>query len=236
MTLTDEIFGGYPWYHNRDILFEETFPWSRSLDTRLSVIKKGLLKNPEDYVSSHCEDTVARADVLPSDSILDRRMRRMFMLNIEWFMQTLLERKDKMSMESGLEVRVPFCDHRIVEYSYNMPWIYKSLNGREKGIVREAVKDMLPADIVERKKSPYPKTHHPEFMRLVTEAAYRVRDDKNSPAAGLIDWGVVKEIIENPGSLKSPWYGQLMGVPQILAYIIQVDAWLRGLGLQIEGV
>lgn len=148
----DEIFGGYPWYHNKDILFEDTFPWSRSLDIRQGILKNGFLQNGEYYVKQKYIDTINETDVLPNDSNLNKRMRQMFMLNINWFMQTLLDRKDRMSMYNGLEVRVPFCDHRIVEYAYNIPWEIKSFKGREKGIVREAMRGLLPDEILWRKK------------------------------------------------------------------------------------
>lgn len=153
----DEIFGGYPWYHNKNILFEDTFPWSRSLDIRHSILKNGLLKNGDEYVRERYLATCQSAEKLDGESKLDSRMREMFKLNLDWFMQTLLDRKDRMSMYSGLEVRVPFCDYRIVEYAYNMPWKLKSLNNREKGIVRKAFEGLLPDEIVWRKKSPYPK-------------------------------------------------------------------------------
>ena len=138
-----------------------------------------------------------------------------------------------MSMATGLEVRVPFCDHRIVEYAYNMPWEMKALDGREKGIVREAMKGILPDDIVFRKKSPYPKTHNPIFMECVRNRVNAIQNDNNSVLSDIINWQTVKDIFENPDSLKSPWYGQLMGVPQILAYIIQLDTWFKNFNVQI---
>lgn len=111
----------------------------------------------------------------------------MFVLNLDWFMATLLDRKDRMSMYSGLEVRVPFCDHRIVEYAYNMPWDFKSLEGREKGIVRRAFANELPKEIVYRKKSPYPKTFHPVYTRLCADYVRRIFEDNTSVAASLFD-------------------------------------------------
>lgn len=110
----DEIFGGYPWYHNKDILFEECFPWSRSLEIRSGILKDGFINGGEEYVREKYSETVSGTSYLDTDDKLNRRMREMFMLNTEWFMQTLLDRKDRMSMATGLEVRVPFCDHRIV--------------------------------------------------------------------------------------------------------------------------
>ena len=139
----DEIFGGYPWYHNKDILFEETFPWSRSTDVRQSILKDGLLPNGAEYAHQRYLETVAKTSYLDTDSRTERRMREMFRLNLDWFMQTLLVRKDVMSMESSLEVRVPFCDYRIVEYAYNMPWSIKSLDGRDKGVLRKALETEL---------------------------------------------------------------------------------------------
>ncbi len=230
----DELFGGYPWYHDRDILFSECFPWSHSQEIRRSVLKSGFLPKGEEYVHSRYEETVRSADTLPSDSPLQKRMREMFMLNINWFMQTLLDRKDRCSMYSGLEVRVPFCDHRIVQYAYNMPWELKSLDGREKGIVRQAFSDTLPETIAWRKKSPYPKTHNPEYMALCVRSAKNIMNDVTSPLYDIIDRGGIQKIIDDPDGISSPWYGQLMKAPQILAYIAQVDYWMRKYNVRIE--
>ncbi len=230
----DELFGGYPWYHNKNILFEECFPWSRSQDIRRSILKKGILKRGEDYVMSRYFDTIRRADKLPTDSAVDKRMREMFMLNFNYFMQCLLERKDRCSMFSGLEVRVPFCDYRLVEYAYNMPWQLKAYGGREKGIIRKAFEDILPNDICYRKKSPYPKTHNPEYMRLCSEKVRDILSKKETVLCDLLDFEGVMNIIENPDKITSPWYGQLMRAPQILAYIIELDYWFRKYGVVIE--
>lgn len=137
-------------------------------------------------------------------------------------------------MYNGLEVRVPFCDHRLVEYAYNMPWNIKSLNGREKGIVREAMKDILPDKIVWRKKSPYPKTHNPKYLNAVKTSLQKILNDSNSPLVPLINKEKVQEIIDSDGkSISIPWYGQLMTGPQLMAYLIQVDIWMRAYKIEI---
>ncbi len=223
----DELFGGYPWYHNRDILFEDNFPWSRSLDIRRSILKKGFLPRGDEYVREKYLETCNSADKLPTDSKTDIRMREMFCLNFYWFMQTLLDRKDRMSMYSGLEVRVPFCDYRIAELAYNMPWHIKSLGGREKGIVRAAFKGLLPDSIIERKKSPYPKTHSPVYFELCAARCREILRERTSVMYELLDVSGVESVIENPDMISSPWYGQLMRAPQILAYIIQLDHWFK---------
>ena len=223
----DELFGGYPWYHREEILFEDTFPWSRSVGLRLGLLTPDAVRNGEEFVRQHYRDTCDRAPKLSSDDKNAARMREMFVLNLDWFMATLLDRKDRMSMYSGLEVRVPFCDHRIVEYAYNMPWDFKSLEGREKGIVRRAFANELPKEIVYRKKSPYPKTFHPVYTRLCADYVRRIFEDNTSVAASLFDRNAVQKLMQRPESLAEPWFGQLMRTPQIFAYIIQLDRWFR---------
>ena len=229
----DEIFGGYPWYHDKDILFKDSFPWSSSLNLRQNLLKKGLFKNTEDYVKQRYSDTIKSVPKLKNDSKLNSRMREMFYLNLNWFMQTLLDRKDRMSMYSGLEVRVPFCDYRIVEYAFNMPWEIKSYNAREKGILREAMKGILTDEIIFRKKSPYPKTYNPVYMKIVCSKVKEILKDKTSPLFDLLDHNFVLYLMENENKIKENWYGQLMKVPQIMAYIIQIDYWFKKYNINI---
>ncbi|MDQ5983444.1 MAG: Asparagine synthetase [Eubacteriales bacterium SKADARSKE-1] len=227
----DEIFGGYPWYHNNELLFSNSFPWSNSLEVRKNILRKDFLKNGEDYVNQKYLDSINHVDKLKSESKVNSRMREMFMLNINWFMQTLLDRKDRMSMYNGLEIRVPFCDYRIVEYAYNMPWEVKSFKGREKGILREAMKGILPESIVFRKKSPYPKTHNPAYMKAVSDRVKHILNDRTSLLSSMLDYDSVVNLIEN--DISSPWYGQLMRSPQIMAYIIQIDCWFKHYKIEI---
>ena len=222
----DELFGGYPWYHDRELLFEDCFPWSRTQEVRRNILRKGVLPNGEEYVRQRYLDTIQSAPKLSTDSREDKRMREMFYLNFYWFMQCLLERKDRCSMYSGLEVRVPFCDHRLAEYAYNMPWKLKAYGGREKGIVRKAFEDILPKEIAWRKKSPYPKTHHPDYFKACAERVRNILKKKNA-LTDLLDQQAIEDIIEDPDRITEPWYGQLMKAPQILAYIIELDYWFE---------
>lgn len=230
----DEIFGGYPWYHREEILFEEVFPWSRSTRVRHSVLANGFLKHGDEYARNAYLQTIKRADFLDSDSRREKRMREMFVLNMDWFMQTLLCRKDAMSMQSSLEVRVPFCDYRIVEYAYNMPWSIKSFGGREKGILRKAFENELPEVITWRKKSPYPKTFNPDYVKAVCDMVSEVMRDKSCPLYEMINKQTIDDLIQNPNSLSEPWYGQLMRGPQVLAYIVQIYAWIRKYNVEFD--
>lgn len=230
----DEIFGGYPWYHRKEILFEDCFPWARSTAARRNILKDGFLPRGEEYIDNAYRNTLQKTSYLPQDNKTERRMREMFMLNLDWFMQTLLARKDVMSMESSLEVRVPFCDYRLVEYAYNMPWSMKALDGREKGILRKAFENDLPYEIAWRKKSPYPKTHNPVYFKCVCDLVKSALEDKETPLNEMIDKTSVYQLMENPDGMTEPWYGQLMQVPQVLAYIYQIYVWIKNYNVEFE--
>lgn len=222
----DEIFGGYPWYRDEDIRMTDGFPWAQSTAYRKSFLSERYASqiNAEDYVYSAYRRTADDAERLPGDSPLEVRMREMTRLNFDWFMQNLLDRKDRMSMYSGLEVRVPFCDYRIAEYLYNVPWRYKDWQGREKGLLREAMKDWLPEKVLWRKKSPYPKTHDPAFLEIAAERLRKVLRE-----GGRVTELVRIEALERLLTLQDhvQWYGQLMNLPQTIAYFLQLDYWLE---------
>lgn len=233
----DELMGGYPWYHKKELLYGEEFPWSLATAERAGLLKSGIAEkiSPSEYVRNAIKSTTDKTSYLDSDSEDDKAMRRMFMLNFYWFMQTLLDRKDRCSMAHGLEVRVPFCDHRIAEYAYNIPWEIKALGGREKGLMRKVAEEFLPYDVVWRKKSPYPKTHNPDYMRLVFERFKKLAEEKNCRLYEILDRSKIAELIASEGkSFSKNWYGQLMCTPQMFAYLIQLEIWLRKYEVRIE--
>lgn len=224
----DELFGGYPWYRDDKILNHDGFPWSQSTDYRASFARKGLWEgfDPALYVRQKYEGTLSDTGTRGDESGTDRRIRQMYRLNTDWFMQTLLDRKDRMSMYSGLEVRVPFCDHRLAEYLYNVPWAFKNDGGREKGLLREALRGVLPEEVLWRKKSPYPKTHHPDYLKKVSAVLRDVVHSPGSPVLDIVDRESLKRLLVSAHD-DTPWYGQLMTVPQTIAYFIQLNAWME---------
>lgn len=226
----DEIFAGYPWYHKKELLYSGGFPWSGATAERAELLREGILGDvsAEEYVENAVNMTVSETSYLETDSDDDKAMRRMFMLNFYWFMQTLLDRKDRCSMAHGLEVRVPFCDHRIAEYAYNIPWEMKALGGREKGLVRKIAEEFLPYDVVWRKKSPYPKTHNPDYMKRVFDWFRFLASEKDFRLTEILDRDRINALIASEGkSFSKNWYGQLMCTPQMFAYLIQLEMWLR---------
>lgn len=229
----DEIFGGYPWYRDPEIRTQEGFPWAQNTPQRIGMLSETVSSKlcARDYIMDHYMDTCRGSDVLPGTTDQERRMKEMVNLNFYWFMQTLLDRKDRMSMYSGLEVRVPFCDYRIAEYLYGVPWEFKDYQGNEKGLLRHAVRGLLPDEILWRKKSPYPKTHDPKYAAMVEERLRLVLQSKDAPLFRIVRRASVSRLLDE--EYPWPWYGQLMRRPQTIAYLLQINTWLRTYNVEL---
>ena len=225
----DEIFGGYPWFHKKEMFETHAFPWAMDLSPRKALLADDLLASlqMDEYVNAAYEKTLAETPILPGESSYEGRRRELAWLNLRWFMVTLLDRMDRTSMYSGLEARVPFADHRIVEYIWNVPWEMKCPDGLVKGLLRAAGEDYLPYEVLYRKKSPYPKTYNPRYEYQLGQELLKVLEDSNAPIRTLTDRGKVEEFLRNPSDYGKPWYGQLMAGPQMLAYLLQVNYWMK---------
>lgn len=225
----DEVFAGYPWYYRKELWKYGSFPWMGDIALREEIVAprlKGRLPLRE-YVDARYRETLDTAPIEGDMTEEERRHRELFWLNLTWFMQVLLERKDRMSMACGLEVRVPYCDHRIVEYMYNVPAFMKFYRNREKGLIRLALMGLLPEDVLWRKKSPYPKTHDPVYEQGMCDRLTGVLDDKDAPLHQLVDAEAVRGLMREPGALaERPWFGQLMQRPQFYAWLLQLNEWL----------
>ena len=228
----DEIFGGYPWYRDPEVRAVEGFPWAQNTKQRAGFLRhEKLRRTGEAYINDRYLQTIKESDILPGNSPEERRMKEMVNLNFRWFMQTLLDRKDRMSMYSGLEVRVPFCDYRLAEYMYAVPWEFKDYRGREKGLLRKAMEGMLPDEVLYRKKSPYPKTFDPKYFQIVSSKLRDLLDQGTSPLLQIVRRDALEELLT--AEYAWPWYGQLMNVPQTVAYMLQLDYWLRAYNVDI---
>jgi len=228
----DEIFGGYPWYRDPEVRSVEGFPWAQNTQDRIVLLSPNVKIDAEAFVADAYNKTCRESDILPGNSPQERRMKEMMNLNFRWFMQTLLDRKDRMSMYTSLEVRVPFCDYRIAEYLYSVPWEYKDYQGKEKGLLRKAMEGLLPEEVLYRKKSPYPKTFDPRYEQLISDRLDALLQDREAPLFHLVRREEIKPILEKESPW--PWYGQLMRKPQIMAYLLQLDFWLRHYQVQME--
>lgn len=221
----DEIFGGYPWFRDPEVRAFNGFPWAQNTAQRAEFLNPAFRIDAEGFVTEQYEQTLAQCDILPGVSPQEKRMKEMVNLNQIWFMQTLLDRKDRMSMACGLEVRVPFCDYRIAEYMYGVPWSYKDYNNKEKGLLRYAMEGILPNEVLWRKKSPYPKTYDPKYLETVSELLRQLLDRKDAPIYGLVNKHSLEQLLDM--DFIWPWYGQLMKLPQTIAYMLQINFWLE---------
>ena len=225
----DEIFGGYPWFYRRELLEKDGFPWSSDITPRTAFLNGDAAKELDlaSYSHARYEESKKQAPLLPDEPPEDQSRRIIGYLNIKWFMQTLLDRMDRTSMYSGLEARVPFADHRIIEYVFNVPWHMKYQNGIEKTLLRDACSDLLPPELLHRRKSPYPKTYHPGYEKLLIHGMEEILSDPNSPVLPLLDPAKVRKFLSAPAEYGKPWFGQLMAGPQLIAYFIQLNYWME---------
>ncbi|OEF95943.1 asparagine synthase (glutamine-hydrolyzing) [Desulfuribacillus alkaliarsenatis] len=233
----DEVFGGYPWFKNLDDRPLEMFPWTRNLSERMTVFSQEItdIIKPESYIKQRFHEAMEEVPRLEGEQGHDERIREMFYINLTRWMPTLLDRKDRMSMAEGLEIRVPFCDHRLVEYLWNVPWEMKYYNQIEKGLLRKALEGVLPDDVLYRKKSPYPKTHDPAYLAAMKEWVTEIINTPNSPTHQIINCKNIRLLLNSVSpSSNMPWFGQLMNMPQFLAYIGQLDTWMRKYKVQLQ--
>ena len=233
----DEIFGGYPWFFRADALNSNTFPWSIAITERQNLLNPQIASkvNLKNYIDYRYQESLNEVDILDEDSMETAEKRRISHLTLNWFMQTLLDRSDRMAMYNGFELRVPFCDYRLAEYVWNIPWEMKALHGREKGLLRYIMKDLLPEEIVDRKKSPYPKTWNPTYLATVKDMLTKIMNDSNAPINNLLNRNYILENLETDGkAFTRPWFGQLMTGPQLMAYLCQVNMWLERYNPSIE--
>ena len=231
----DEIFGGYPWFYRQDLINVKGFPWMREFDKRMELFNDNVKTlNIENYVLDKYYQTLDEIDYY-DQNFEDEHKRKMIYLNIEWFMQTLLTRSDSQTMQSSIELRVPFANKDIISYIYNVPWKYLYHDNMEKGLLRDAFKDFLPNDIYNRKKNPYPKTHSPLYCDLIVELLKESLKDKDNILLKLFNHNKLLDLINSKGtSFKYPWFGQLMMGPQLLAYFYQIYLWGRIYHIELE--
>lgn len=226
---SDELFAGYPWYHRSELYDTHLFPWSNDLEARLVLLKDSFKNklNAQEY----CREELKRAckDIdLPYENTPKECMhQRVFYLTIRYFMTTLIDRTNCAAKYSGLTAMVPFADTALAEYLFNVPYEMKTRNGRVKNLLVECAKDILPDDVRLRKKSPFPKTYDPNYEKALVNKFEEMLNNHNNPILEYIDLDKSYDFLNQKKNLGTPWFGQLMCGPQLLAYYLQVNEWLK---------
>ena len=207
-----------------EMLKRDFFPWVHDPGVRASLFDPAIAHQEEglSYLREVCRQSRDDCPVLDGESSEDRTARIATWLSTRYFMTSLLARKDRMSMYSAVEVRVPFADHRILEYVFNVPWRIKYGNGVEKSLLRHAMTDYLPDRVLWRKKSPYPKTHHPDYERLVHAMLLQRLENSDGFLANALERSKLNALLQGENTT---WFGQLMARPQLLAWLCQLEDW-----------
>jgi asparagine synthase (glutamine-hydrolysing) len=230
----DEVFGGYPWFHDPKAVDAATFPWLVTTGGTFAgtqVLDADLLRRldlPKFQADSYAQ-AIAETPVRKGEDAAERRMREISYLHLTRFVQFLLDRKDRMSMAVGLEVRVPFCDHRLVDYVFNIPWHLKTFDGREKSILRAAARELLPGSIVERQKSPYPSTQDPAYEKAVRADVAEILEDRSHPAASLLNRKAIKDMLARPVGNTSSLTDRA-GLERARS----ISSWVKDYGVQLD--
>lgn len=220
----DEIFGGYPWHHDPAMVARDRFPWigdaPRLADCLVDDVHARV--RPAEAEADRYATLRAQVPALPGEQGLEARMREVLFFNLSGPLQYLLDRVDRMGMAHGLEVRVPFCDHRLVEYAWNIPWAMKADQGVWKSILRHAVADIVPEETLRRPKSGYPGTHDPVYERHIHTEVTRILRDPASPLHGLLDPAKVDALAHGGGKTMT-W----LNSAHLLIPVVEIEAWMR---------
>ena len=227
---SDEIFGGYPWYFKNELMNSGTFPWSNALAERQNLLNDSLIEKIDlkGYADFAYNEELSKIEYTGMESLETKKHKSLMYLTMNWFMQTLIDRTDRMCAYSSVGARVPFCDYRLIEYAWNIPWEMKAYKGREKGLLRYSMEGYLPEEIIYRKKSPYPKTHNPNYLDKVCKIFKDIINNQGCKIKYILDERKLNELLDTKGSsFVKPWFGQLMTGPQLIAYLIQLNMWLE---------
>lgn len=231
----DEVFGGYKHFFHPEARRGKTFPWLVQLQEHFgddgSVLNDNVTRALDlpGYIADSYATAVSGIQRLDGESDFEYRMRRICHLHLTRFVRVLLDRKDRASMAVGLEVRVPFCDHRLVEYVYNTPWELKSFDGREKSLLREATADVLPRSVYDRVKSPYPSTQDPRYHTALQD---NVKDLLAKPSHQVFDL-VSRDWLERAVKVETPQITQASrrGLERTLDLALWIDMYAPTLTL-----
>lgn len=230
--VADEIFGGYNWMFNPAAVNGDTFPWvvneasqpgARNGQGR-GLFERGLMQKLDmnEFYRDSYRQTLAQAPHQDGEDSTERRMRDVTYLTLTRWMPLLLDRGDRLSMAHGLENRVPFADHRLVQYLYNAPWAFKTFDGREKSLLRAAVRELLPTSVLERKKSPWPVTQDPTYTAALHREVAAVLADKDSPALAVLDPAAAAAMRDRPDGPATDWPSRMN-----LEMALQFNSWMR---------
>lgn len=233
----DEVLGGYPWFNRQELINVKGFPWSYDINVREDILHDDIKTtlNVRGYVNEMYEYSLKIVPLLQGEEKSEENLRKIYYLCTQWFMPTLVARTQRISAYIGITPHMPYGDVDLLQYAYNIPWSIKLKNGTPKYTLRQAFADLLPKQLVNRKKSPFPKTYNPAYTKSLKNLIKEEVLNKNAPIYPLLNEVVISNILlEEDNVNDSPWFGQLMKRPQQLAYILQINYWLKKYNINLK--
>ena len=235
---SDEVFGGHPWVHDDAVLELPVFPWfgfalNRGTAPPFSLFDPALVEELKvgEFLFDAYNTALAEVPRLDGEDPKEARHREATYLDITRFMRLFLDRKDRMSMAAGLEVRVPFCDHRLVQYVFNVPWAMKTCDGREKGLLRKAVEDLLPESVRKRPKAAFPATQDVRYdMAIRAELKQIVDGEGDEPLRPFVNPDAIREITEGEIAAEAS-FARLR-----TEGVVRANAWLKEYDIDVNGL
>ncbi|MET0424622.1 MAG: asparagine synthase (glutamine-hydrolyzing) [Actinoplanes sp.] len=236
--VSDEIFGGFKWLFDEELVSADMFPWIAAekrhaggqIGQGRGLFDRALLDKLDmpGYYQDNFRQTVAETPHPDGQTELDEKIRVRLYAHLTRWLPMLLDRADRLAMASGLETRVPFCNHRLVQYVYNVPWAFKTFDGREKSLLRAAVKDLVPQVVMDRPKSPYPVTQDPSYTEALHREMAAVLADPSSPVLPLLDVAAARAAVSDRSPVANQWHSRVN-----IETALQFDAWLRHYDIEL---
>lgn len=230
----DEIFCGYPWYHNEEDPM--TFPWTKDVKARYSLLKEDIIRSIpfQECINSAYQESCNEIGLDGMKTPPEMLHQKTFYLTIRYFMQTLVNRGERAASSNHMDARVPFAHQELTEYLFHVPFEMKAKNGERKHLLREYANGILPEEIRKRKKSPYPKTYDPGYEALINQEFLTALSKPDCPLHVIVDREKAENFCRQGKDLGRPWYGQLMAGPQLVAHYLQILYWLEEYHIKIK--
>jgi asparagine synthase (glutamine-hydrolysing) len=216
----DEIFGGYHWYpklmRSNDVTEDYAQVYFDRDHAEMAEALSPELMNG-DYTREFVDEFLGRCTGRPIDKVLQLDAQIMMV-------DDPVKRVDNMAMAWGLETRVPFLDHELVELTARIPAELK-VKGGGKYILKEAARTLVPAEVIDRPKGYFPV---PALKYIRGPFLEFVRDILNAPRArqrGLFNRSYVERLLADPeGELTPKGHSKLWQVALL-------ECWLQTQGI-----
>ncbi len=215
----DEIFAGYHWYQDIESSKTPVDDYSKLFfDRSESEMKKAL--SPEFYHPNTSYSFVETYFSEQKISSVDQALR--IDTNV-MLVEDPVKRVDSNTMAFGLEARVPFLDHELVELCARMPYSMKLPDGG-KYLLKKIARKYIPSEVIDRPKGYFPVPQLKYIQGPFLEYVKNYISKESVESRGLFNWNYVKPLLENPTEHITPLRGsKLWQIATLEIWLNQVD-------------